>query len=482
MISENFLWGGASAANQCEGGFLEGGKGWSLADLYKKVGHSPEELIQFIETKSTDEILKIKEDKNGVYPKRWGNDFYHRYKEDVALMAEMGFKVYRCSIAWSRIFPTGFENEPSKEGLKFYDDVFDECHKYGIEPLVTLSHYESPLEISLQNNGWLNRDTILQFEKYAKAVFSHYRNKVKYWITFNEINTATFIPFLTLGIVKHSDNVMQDSYQGLHHQFIAAALANKACHEIIPSAKIGCMISAKVFYPATPHPKDILEYQKQKQNNFFCTDVMIGGRYPSFTQHYFKQNNISLKIQKGDTEILKENTADFIAFSYYQSSLASSVITDGGQVLGNMCFGNKNPYLETSEWGWQIDPEGLKYFLIEIYDKYRIPLIIVENGLGAKDKLELDGKIHDQYRIHYMKEHLLEMMAAMDEGVDIFGYTVWGAIDLISASTSEMSKRYGMVYVDVDDYGYGTFNRYRKDSFYWYKDVIKSNGSILKSE
>lgn len=474
---ENFLWGGATAANQYEGGWDEGGKGPSCADMMTNGTHTSPRQI----TRQLEEGL--------YYPNHIASDFYHHYKEDIALMGEMGFKVFRMSIAWSRIFPTGMEEEPNEEGLAFYDAVFDELQKYGIEPLVTMSHYELPFALVEKYNGWASRELIDLFTKYATVIFTRYKDKVKYWLTFNEINCGT-LPignYMSLGILNEGTrdflnqvDVPQLRYQGLHHQFVASAKAVKIGHEINPDFKIGLMIAEMPKYPYTPNPDDILEVQKQWQElNYYCGDVMVRGEYPYYAKRIWNSYNITPDfILEEDAEILKEGTVDFHSFSYYQTNcttLDPSVEIAGGNLLG----GAKNPYLQRSEWGWEIDPKGLRYTLNELYGRYQIPLMVVENGLGAFDKVEEDGSVHDLYRIDYLREHIRCMGEAIEDGVDLMGYTMWGCTDLTSASTGEFGKRYGFVYVDSDDYGKGTFQRSRKDSFYWYKKVISSNGQDL---
>lgn len=478
---QDFLWGGATAANQYEGAYDEGGKGLSTADMVKFVpkeergnGHTMDMTKQDLQNLLNDEG-------DAVFPKRFGSDFYHRYKEDIALMAEMGFKVFRLSIAWSRIFPNGDDAEPNEEGLAFYDKVFDECAKHGIEPLVTLSHYETPLNLTLKYNSWEDRRTIDFFLKYVETVFNRYKDKVTYWLTFNEINVMTLSPYTAGGVLTdEAENPQQVSYQALHHQFIASALTTKLAREINPNFQIGCMMVRLTTYPATHNPKDILLAQKQNELNLFVLDVHARGEYPSYMDRYFEENMIHIEKERGDDEILKQYTVDFISFSYYMS-LSVTVEKGKDEVSGNIMGGVKNEYLEASDWGWQIDPEGLRFTLNDLYSRYKLPLFIVENGLGAYDKLEEDGSIHDDYRIDYLKKHIEQMKEAVKDGVDLMGYTSWGCIDLVSMSTSEMSKRYGFVYVDQDDEGNGTKDRYKKDSFYWYKKVIESNGEDLSS-
>jgi len=471
---ENFLWGGATAANQLEGGYNEGGKGLNLADVL------PGGKIRLQVIAQTGFDFEIDKSKY-VYPNHDGIDFYHRYKEDIALFAEMGFKAYRMSIAWSRIFPNGDELEPNEEGLAFYDRVFDELAKYGIEPVVTISHYETPLHLIKEYGGWRSRELVTFFERYATVLFNRYKDKVKYWLTFNEINGATHMPILGLGFSPENEETkLQDSFQGLHHQFVASSLAVKAGHEIIPDAQIGCMLIYAPVYAYDSNPENVLHAIKEEQVfNYLCGDVQVRGAYPTFAKRYFKENNINLKIEEGDLDLLKQYPVDFISLSYYMSRTEKKVKTDEEKAQGNLIGGIKNPFLNASEWGWEIDPTGLRISLNNLYDRYQVPLFVVENGLGAYDKVEEDGTINDDYRIDYLREHIRAMGEAIEDGVELMGYTSWGCIDLVSASSGEMSKRYGYIYVDKHDDGSGTFDRSKKKSFFWYKDVIATNGENL---
>lgn len=471
---EEFLWGGATAANQYEGAYNVGGKGLSVQDVTPRGGIpvSDNDLNPFITELPTEDNLKLE-----------GIDFYHRYKEDVALFAEMGFKVFRTSIAWSRIFPNGDELEPNEEGLQFYDNLFDELAKYGIEPLVTLSHYETPLHLARKYNGWVNRDLIGFYERYVRTVFNRYKNKVKYWLTFNEINSVLHVPFMSGGIATPVEELSkQDLYQAVHHELVASALATKVGHEINPEFKIGCMVLAMPTYPMTPKPEDILAARELENQNYLFSDIHARGKYPKYIQRFFKDNDINIKFESGDKELLAENTVDFISFSYYMSVVQAHDPENYKSGRGNLLGGIANPYLESSEWGWQVDPIGLRIVLNNLYDRYQLPLFIVENGLGAKDVLieGTDGPtVDDDYRIDYLKKHLQQVGEAIEDGVELLGYTTWGCIDLVSASTAQMSKRYGFIYVDRNDDGSGTLNRYKKKSFYWYKEVIESNGETL---
>ncbi|QEK65291.1 glycoside hydrolase family 1 protein [Bacillus safensis] len=480
-FSDNFLWGGATAANQIEGAYLEGGKGLSTSDFAAyKDPYAQGKVNNFKFDVSSAELNKYKENPDAFdFPKRRGIDFYHRYEEDIALFAEMGFKVFRLSISWARIFPTGLEDKPNEEGLAFYDKVFDECAKYGIEPLVTMSHYEMPITLTEKYNGWMSRELVPLFEKYARAILERYKNKVKYWITFNEMNMNLNSLYTGAGILEDLvDHKLQAAYQASHHQFVASALTVKAAKEIIPDVQIGCMINQIEAYAKTTKPEDQLQAVKSIQLNMFYPDVQARGEYPTYMVKYFADNQIKLDIKEQDEQILKEGTVDFVAISYYMSHVAEAR-EDAAELAGTFDSPIKNEHLELSQWDWPIDPMGLRISLIKLYDRYQKPLFVCENGLGARDTLTQDGKIHDDYRIDYLKKHIEQMKEAVKEGVDLMGYTPWGCIDLISCGTSQMTKRYGLIYVDQDDLGNGTLNRYRKDSFFWYKNVIASNGEDL---
>ncbi|MBW4082509.1 6-phospho-beta-glucosidase [Paenibacillus sp. S150] len=479
---EGFLWGGAIAANQAEGAFDADGKGLSTADMvpyFKKKDYTNLKELMHVTSGSIERAMRHNSAEG--YPKRYGIDFYHRFKEDIALFGELGFKVFRMSINWARIFPNGDDAEPNEKGLQFYDAMFDEMRKFNIEPLVTLSHYEMPMSLVLKYGGWKNRKVISFYEKYAKTVMTRYRDKVKYWLTFNEINTTVIEPFTGGGVVEDTvENIREASYQALHHQFVASSLATRNARKINPGFRIGCMLARMIHYPATSSPEDVLQAQIDNQLNLMHTDVQARGSYPPFMKRYFAENNIQLATEPGDAELLREHTVDFISFSYYTSLISTVNPEQYGVTGGNLFSTVKNPNLEITEWGWQLDPVGLRIVLKELYDRYRLPLFVVENGLGAKDKVEEDGSIIDDYRIDYLRKHITQVREAVADGVEVMGYTSWGAIDIISASTSEMSKRYGVIYVDQDDEGNGTLARMKKKSFYWYKKVIASNGSDLE--
>lgn len=474
IFPKNFLWGGATAANQLEGGYLEDGRGLSVADAL------PGGKERFKIVAQPDFDFEIDETKY-VYPNHNGIDHYHRYQEDIALFAKMGFKVYRLSIAWSRIFPKGDETTPNEAGLAFYDKIFDECLKYGIEPVVTISHYEMPLHLAKEYGGWGNRKLIDFYERYAQVVLERYHAKVKYWMTFNEINSALHFPVMSQGLTMKSGAAdKQTIYQGLHHQFVASSKATRIAHELDPNLQVGCMIIYATTYAYDSNPVNHLEALEYNQRfNFYCADVQAKGEYPHYAKRIWEKNNVTLDIQPGDLEILKAHPVDYIGFSYYMSTVVTTDADKLAQSSGNLLSGVSNPFLEASEWGWQIDPLGLRLALNELYGRYQKPLFIVENGLGAYDTPDENHYVADDYRIDYLRSHISAMGEAIEDGVDLMGYTPWGCIDLVSASTGEMSKRYGFIYVDLDDNGQGTGNRYEKKSFNWYKKVIDTNGSDL---
>lgn len=469
---EDFLWGGASAASQYEGGFDSGGRGLSNVDII------PFGSMRMSVMKGNEKLQYPV--KGAYYPTKEAVDFYHRYKEDIALFAEMGFKTFRMSISWSRIFPEGDDEKPNDEGLKFYENVFKECKKYHIEPLVTITHFDCPLGIIKKYGGWRSRKMIDCYKRYVRTLFERFKGLVKYWITFNEINVVLFLPFLGAGICfENNEDRYTILYTAAHHQLVASAWAVKIGHEADSEIKVGCMLAGGSFYPMTCNPDDVWEQMKDTRKNYFFTDVQVRGFYPSYALKEFEKNKFQLPITENDKEILKENTVDFISFSYYQSRVSSadkSVQTTEGNIINSV----KNPYLTSTKWGWQIDPLGLRITLNEIYDRYQKPLFICENGLGAIDKVEEDGTVNDDYRIMYLREHIQALKdAVIYDGVDVIGYTVWSCVDLISSSTGQMSKRYGLIYVDKDDQGKGSLERKKKKSFYWYKNVITSNGDNL---
>ena len=473
-LPKNFLWGGATAANQCEGGYLEGGKGPGTVDV---IPWGPERRAVMLGTKDYRTLPK-----DAYYPSHEAIDMYHHWKEDIALMAEMGFKCYRFSFAWSRIFPTGEETEPNEAGLKFYEDMIDELLAHNIQPVVTICHFDVPLHLEQKYGSWRSRELIGAYERYCEAIFRRFKGKVTYWMTFNEINMLMHLPFMGAGISIHEgENELQVKYQAAHNELVASALATKLAHEIDPEFKIGCMLAAGQFYPYSCDPADVWDALLKDRNNYFFIDVQSRGEYPPYAKKFLERNGIVPEMGEHDEKLLKENTVDFIAFSYYASRLTSADPNVGTSTGGNVIKSLRNPHLQASEWGWQIDPLGLRVTMNSLYDRYQKPLFIVENGLGAVDEIEEDGSIQDDYRIAYLEAHIREMMKAVDEdGVELIGYTPWGWIDLVSASTGEMKKRYGFVYVDKDNAGNGTLERRRKKSFDWYKQIIATNGECLK--
>ncbi|KOO50694.1 glycoside hydrolase family 1 protein [Priestia koreensis] len=479
---EGFLWGGATAANQIEGAYNIGGKGLSNNDVIERIKPENRKKLE-LPFPSTEEVREaLRDEDNRHFPKRHGIDFYHRFKEDIALFKELGFKTFRISIAWTRIFPSGDEQVPNEQGLAYYDELLDELVKNDIEPIVTLSHYEMPLHLSVEYGGWLNRKVVDYFAHYAETVITRYRHKVKYWVTFNEINSIIMSPFISGGILRDKvkdGNVLQATYQAAHHQLVASAKAVEACHRLAPQAQIGCMVLGMINYPNTPHPEDVRSALMDQHKTFFFTDVQVRGHYPFYMNRFFSEHNIRVEMLPEDAHLLKENLVDFVSLSYYMSTVAARTESAGEKAAGNILTNLKNPYLEASDWGWQIDPVGLRTLLNMLYERYEKPLFVVENGLGAFDQVEEDGSIHDSYRIDYLKQHIEQMGEAIRDGVDLMGYTAWGPIDLVSFSTSEMSKRYGFIYVDLDDEGNGTLKRSKKDSFYWYQRVIETNGEEL---
>ena len=473
MFPKEFLWGGATAANQCEGAYDEDGRGLASVDVI------PYGEDRFKVAKGEMKMLEC--DDSHLYPAHYGIDFYHHYKEDIKLFADMGLKCFRFSIAWTRVIPDG-DGEVCDKGLDFYEAVVDECLKYGIEPLITINHFDAPINLINKFGGWKDARMIDAFLKLCEALFKRLGNKVKYWLTFNEINMLLHLPFMGAGILfEEGEEKNQVLYTAAHHELLASAKAVIMAHKMMPDAMVGCMLAAGQFYPFSCNPDDVYKGMEADRDNYFFTDVQARGEYPVWALKRMEKANVKLTISEEDKKILKEGTVDFISFSYYSSRCVSA----DPEVCKNYAKGNavfasvKNPYLKASEWGWQIDPLGLRITCNTLYDRYNKPLFIVENGLGAKDIIE-DGKIHDTYRIDYMREHIKAMNAVINEdGIPLLGCTFWGIIDLVSASTGEMSKRYGMIYVDKDDKGEGTYNRLKKDSFFWYQKVIKTLGEDL---
>lgn len=474
---KQFYWGGALAANQAEGAYLEDGKGLSTADIIQ--GGS----------KNKERIWSFELDEQAYYPTHTAVDFYHHYQEDIAMFAEMGFTMLRLSINWSRIFPNGDDEVANEQGLIFYEKVFQECLKYGIEPMVTISHYETPLHLMKQYNGWTDRRVVAFFVKYAETVMQRYKELVRYWLPFNEINGMVIAGGITAGAYTCDGNPSkyptrcyendQMRFQALHHQFLASAITVLKGKQINPKFVFGTMIAHITTYPLTPNPKDVLLAQKRDQiNNNIALDVMIRGKYTKQYWNYLNQLGIRLVIQDEDMDIIGKGTCDIITFAYYMSNCATTD-TNIEKTSGNLIGGAKNPYLAASSWGWQIDPDGLRYTINKLYNMYHVPIMVVENGLGAEDTVDENGEIHDDYRIEYLSQHIHAMQQAIKDGSDCIGYLSWGPLDIISASTGEMAKRYGYIYVNKHDDGSGDYTRVRKKSFYWYRQVIQTDAKCI---
>lgn len=471
---EHFLWGGAVAANQCEGAFGVGGKGFSLADVHRYRSDQDIEKVSHDSDRTLAQVKEAIEDKVGYYPKRHGIDFYHTYKEDLKLLAEMGFKTFRTSIDWSRIFPNGDDTEPNEEGLAFYDQLIDEIRSLGMEPIITMLHYETPLNITLQYGGWHNRKVIDFFVRYGEVLLNRYKDKVKYWIVINQINLMYHESFNSIAICKDQvENIEEARYQAVHNQMVASALIVKKARALSTDFQMGTMLADCTAYPESCHPDDIVLAMKRNRLQYFFTDVQFRGEYPRYMRRFFQENKIELNEQVGDAPILKANTMDFLAISYYYSSMVSA--NKNGMSPLDV---SKNPHLKANPWGWSVDPKGLYHALCHYHDRYQVPIMIAENGFGMYDKLE-NGSVHDDYRISYLAEHLAQIKEALKDGVDVFAYCAWGPIDIVSCSSAEMEKRYGFIYVDIDNEGNGSRKRIKKDSFYWYQTVIETNGEML---
>ena len=469
---ENFLWGGAFAANQMEGAWKEGGKGLCVADINEYVDNIPvdKKCNAEVTTKYVKEALA---DQGRVFPKRWGIDFYHTYKEDLALLKELGLKTYRTSINWARIYPNGDDAKPNEEGLQFYDQLIDEIIKNGMVPMITISHYEMPLNLTLKYKGWYSREVIGCFERYCKTVFDRYGDRVKLWIIVNQINLIVHESFNHLGVAEDVvDNVLTAKYQAVHNEMVACARATRYAHSLNKNLQIGMMLCGGPCYPASCKPEDVLAAMRHNQMEYFFSDVLLRGQYPGYAYHFFEERGIDIEFGPEDEADLR-NTADFMSFSYYYTR----IIDKESFEKNNDAY--RNPSLPANPWGWSIDPTGLRFMLNEYYDRYQRPIYITENGCGYYDELETDGTVHDPYRVEYYKAHIEQMKLAIEDGVDLRGYYAWGPLDIISCSSSEMSKRYGFIYVDQDDRGNGSKRRIKKDSFKWYQRVIASNGENL---
>jgi 6-phospho-beta-glucosidase len=471
---KDFLWGGAVAACQCEGAFDEDGRGLSVSDLHRYVNGDKKGIIEQGD-KTLEQIEFAIHDKEGYYPKRYGIDFYHTYKEDLALFREMGLKCFRFSVSWSRIFPRGDEESPNQDGLHFYDQLIDEIIQNRMEPIITISHYDPPITLVTEYGGFGNRKTIDFFVKYAEILLKRYGKKVKYWIVFNQINLIDVCMMKSLAIyVGQSDNMRQLMYQAVHNQFVACARIKQIAYKIDPDMKIGTMIGDFKVYPKTCNPNDVVLALQRNRMQYFFTDVQFRGEYPAYALRFFADSNIDIDVEKGDLELINRYRMDYMALSYYYTAIVDAETDDMDPSVRH-----QNPYLKPTRWEWRADPKGFYTTLSEYWDRYQKPIMIAENGFGAVDQKD-GNQVHDPYRIDYVREHIREMKNAIRDGADIFAYCLWSPIDIISSSTAEMKKRYGFIYVDQDDYGNGSRKRIKKDSFYWYRKVIESNGRDLE--
>ena len=472
---KKFLWGGAVAACQIEGAYDVDGRGLSTSDLRAYDKNLDRTNIA---QEGGDTLAGIKaalKDTTSYFPKRHGIDFYHTYKEDLDLMKELGLKAFRTSISWSRIFPNGDELEPNEKGLQFYDRLIDEIIKNGMEPIITMSHYDIPIHLVIEYGGFANRKMIEFFVRYAKVLLERFKGKVKYWIVCNQINLVPTVNFGSLGLYDdQAENMEELMYQAVHNQFVAGAKVVELARKIDPEAIMGTMVADGTMYPATCKPEDVVLAMRKNRMQYYFTDVQFRGEYPIYALRYFEENDIHICMEPDDEALLKSNTFDYLAISYYYSK-----IVDSTKNTIKPFDAEQNSYLKPTPWEWRADPLGFYNSLSQYWDRYQKPLIIAENGLGALDKVEEDGSIHDQYRTEYLKLHIEQLKECIKDGVDIFGYLSWGPIDIVSSSSAEMSKRYGYIYVDLDDFGQGTGKRSKKDSFYWYQNVINSNGEEL---
>lgn len=472
QFPEHFLWGGAMTASQCEGAWDEDGKGICLPDLLRNRGGARKDKINVEMT--TGEIRQALEDKDSYFPRRKGIDFYHTYRDDIRLLKELGINSFRTSINWARIFPNGDDKQPNEAGLRFYENVVDEFLKNGIEPVITLSHYEMPLHLPLTYKGWYSRDMIPLFLKYCKTVMERLKGKVHYWIPVNEINLIMQESFLHLGVPSDQvENVMEAKYRALHHELLAVCELTWLAKEIDPENKIGAMVTSQLAYPKTCSPEDTLAALLHNQRENYFLDVLTRGRYPNSMFRFFEEQGFDIDYRETDETILHYGKADFIGLSYY---FCRTVDRDSVRNLRNPDLDNE--YLKRNEWGWSMNPIGLRYTLNELYDRYQLPIFLLEFGLGAHDTVE-NGQIHDTERIRYMKDHLLQLKESLYDGVPVIGALMWAPIDIVSNSSAEMSKRYGVVYVDLDDEGHGSGKRIKKDSFYWFQNVIRTNGKEI---
>ena len=476
-MCKKILWGGATASSQYEGGWQEGGKGIDTQDcrLYQKRVSNATTITRLLNKSAVE---NAKNDKKNFYPFREGSRGYYHTKEDIRLLKELGIDIYRMSISWARLYPNGDEIEPNAEGIKYYNDVFEEVKKAGMKVFLTMTHYAIPLHLVEEYGGWKNRKLVDLYVRYCKTIFENWGDFIDYYLPFNEINAGYFSPYNGVSLVRENDKGynLNDVFQGLHHQFVASAKVIQLGRKMNVKGLFGCMVACFCYYPYSCKPEDNMKtIEEENRNTWFCADVLTRGYYPSYMNRFFEERHVKLNITNEDENLLLRYTADFVSFSYYQSSVTSC--EEKEKTAGNLVTTIKNPYLEATDWGWQIDPIGLRITLNRVYDRYQKPVFISENGLGTIDLLEEDGTIHDEYRISYLKEHFEQIKEAQKDGVDILGYIMWGVIDIVSAGSCEMEKRYGVVYVDADNFGNGSYKRYKKDSFFWYKKFIENERS-----
>jgi 6-phospho-beta-glucosidase len=477
---KDFLWGGAIAANQAEGAWREDGKGISVADVNRLKEELPLEK-RYNRDLSTEDVRQALADTEATYPKRFGIDFYRTYKDDLKLLAGTGMNAFRTSINWARIFPNGDDEKPNEAGLKFYDSLIDEIIKNNMRPLITISHYEFPINLALNYNGWYDRRLIEFFTRFCEVVFERYKDKVLDWILVNQVNLIKFESFNHLGVPSDKvTNLLEAKYQAVHNELVACGRAIRIAKKINPHFNIGNMIYDDISYAASCKPEDVLATCKRNQMEYFFSDIAIRGSYPGYALRYFDENNIHIEFGKDDEADL-QNTIDFLAISYYYTMIsdAQSVNQKDEPEIASHNNEYPNPHIKQSAWGWGIDPIGMRIKLNYFWDRYQIPIVIAENGIGCFDKVEADGSVHDPYRIEYLRAHIEQLKEAIKDGVKITAYHPWGPIDIVSASSSEMDKRYGFIYVDLDNHGKGSGKRILKDSYHWYKEVVASNGENL---
>lgn len=469
----SILWGGATSASQYEGGWQEGNRGMDTQDCrpYQKRSSNATTTTRLLTQTTIDQAKAVSVDSG--YPFRKGSDGYHHIHEDMDLLEELGLDIYRLSISWSRLYPKGDEEEPNPEGIAYYNQIFNRIRNNNMKVFLTMNHYAVPLYLVEHYGGWTNRKLITFYLRFAKTVFEQWGDCIDYYLPFNEINAGYFSPYNGVGLVRKEDSPYDQSlvFQSLHHQFVASAKVIQLGHEMVKGS-FGCMIACFCYYPYSCKPEDNMKLiNEENVNQWFCMDVLSRGAYPHYIWRFFEERGIHIEISAEDKQVLKDHTADFVSISYYQSSVIS--VEEKEKTAGNLVVSTINPYLKATKWGWQIDPIGLRISLNKVYDRYQKPVFISENGLGSEDILDANNHIHDAYRIAYLQEHFEQIHEAVKDGVEVLGYIMWGIIDIVSAGSCEMEKRYGVIYVDADNEGNGSYARYKKDSFAWYQNYIK---------